>query len=82
MKPRFTERDIETSDYYYYWQPCILAARANVSSSDRSELLLSLRGSGRMVLSVASNAFPLTGFAVAWLGPFVTQHTSKNKQST
>ena len=25
------------------WQPCTVAARTNVSSSDRSELLLSLR---------------------------------------
>ena len=60
------------------WQPCTVAARANVSSSDRSELLLSLRFSyiwvaaGRwMVLSVPDiileHAFPPTGFAVACL---------------
>ena len=57
------------------WQPRTVVARANVSSNDRSELLLSLRFSYILVAAggwfyplpviILKHAFPLTGFAVA-----------------
>ena len=72
-------RSIKLFDYRIkLWQPRTLVARANVSSSDRSELLLSLRFSYILVAAggwfyplpviILEHAFPPTGFAVAWLG--------------
>ena len=72
-------RSIKLFDYRIkLWQPRTLMARANVSSSDRSELLLSLRFSYILVAAggwfyplpviILEHAFPSTGFAVAWLG--------------
>ena len=81
-------RSIKLFDYRIkLWQPRTVVARANVSSSDLSELLLSLRFSYMaaggwfypLPVSIFEHAFPPTGFAVAWLGytlhfhfPFLT----------
>ena len=72
-------RSIKLFDYRIkLWQPCTVVARANVSRSDRSELLSSLEISLHLLAAVGSfyplpviiyeHAFPPTGFAVVWLG--------------
>ena len=69
-------RSIKLFDYRIkLWQPRTVVARANVSSSDRSELLLSLRFSYILVAAggwfyplpviILEHAFPPTRFAVA-----------------
>ena len=76
-------RSIKLFDYRIkLWQPRTVVARANVSSSDRSELLLSLRFSYILVAAggwfyplpviILEHAFPPTGFAVALARLFVT----------
>ena len=73
-------RSIKLFDYRIkLWQPRTVVARANVSSSDRTELLLSLRVRyicwQRWVGFIRcqfEHAFPSTGFAVALARPYVT----------
>ena len=72
-------RSIKLFDYRIkLWQPRTVVARANVSSSDRSELLLSLRFSYILVAAggwfyplpviILEHAFPPTGFSSALFG--------------
>ena len=75
-------RSIKLFDYRIkLWQPRTVVARANVSSSDRSELLtlsdlVTLGGSGWTVLSVASYhiraCFSTDGVCCGLARPFVT----------